>query len=165
MSDLIRRGDIIDATTERADIADEQVERLQRENRQLRRELDDARRETARARSDADRALSELRRQLSPLYKALQQVFGELDAAGVDNNGAPASGDPRKAAIWESWKMRLGPQCAKIIDALLLQPGMNTTQLAIAIGTNRNNIPSLIFKLNKAGLIDKESGRFSLKAL
>jgi hypothetical protein len=42
---------------------------------------------------------------------------------------------------------------------------MNTTQLAIAIGKNRNAIPNLIYKLNQAGLITKAGGRFSLKEL
>ena len=73
--------------------------------------------------------------------------------------------DARTAAIWMSWKGRLGPQCGKVIDALLLQPEMNTTQLAIAIGTRRQNIPGLIYKLNQAGLLNKNGGRFSLKAL
>ena len=163
--DLVRRGDIIDVA---ADVADERIERLERENRQLRRERDDALTDARRAREDANRALKELRRQLSPLYKALQAVFGELDAAGVEDTVAEAvaaGGDPRVTAIWQSWKTRLGPQCGKVIDALLLQPGMNTTQLAIAVGTRRQNIPNLIFKLNQAGLLDKNGGRFSLKAL
>src|SRR5262245_30694911 len=148
--------------------ADSRVTELERENRQLKRDLHDAQLEAQRAREDADRALKELRRVLSPLYRALQQVFGELDAAGVTEAASAAtarSGEPRVSAIWESWKARLGGQCAKVIDALMLQPGMNQTQIAIAIGTRRQNVPNLIFKMNKAGLIDKNGGRYSLKAL
>lgn len=71
----------------------------------------------------------------------------------------------REESVWESWKQRLGGQTAKVIDALLLHGEMNTTQIAIAIGTRRNNIPNLVFKLNQAGLINKNGGRFSLKQL
>jgi hypothetical protein len=158
-----------------AEPRDVEAEALRMENRRLRRELQDAQTNEARAREDAQRALLMLRQQLGPLYRALQAVFGELDAAGVADDvrpsavvtpGAGASGmDPRKAAVWDAWKQRLGGQCAKVIDALLLHSDMNSTQLAIAIGTRRQNIPSLIYKLNQAGLINKNGGRFSLKQL
>ena len=156
------------------DPRDRALETLKAENRRLQRSLTDADLRADRAREDADRALANLRRQLSPLYRALQMVFGELDAAGVTEPAAasigaatppPAGTDPRIAAIWDSWKARLGPGCARIIEALLLHPELNTTQLAIAGGMNRNTVPNLIYKLNQAGLINKTSGRFSLKAL
>lgn len=147
---------------------------LEREIRQLRRERDDALRAAERAREDADRALKALRRQLNPLYKALQAVFGELDAAGVSDEptGAPAgataaaSTDPRIAAVWTSWKSKLGGTVAKGIDALLLHGELDTGQLAIAAGLDRRTITNtVVFKLNQAGLINKNGGRFSLKAL
>ena len=47
----------------------------------------------------------------------------------------------------------------------MLHGDMNTQQLAIAIGQHRNSIPRLIYTLNKAGLINKNGGRFSLKQL
>jgi hypothetical protein len=115
--------------------------------------------------------MAPLRRQLTPLYRALQSVFSELDAAGVveetigyassTNNPAP----PRTSAVWESWKSRMPGGPAKIIDALLVHGEMNTQQLAIATGVHRNSVPAMIFKLNKAGLLNKNGGRFSLKAL
>lgn len=142
---------------------DAEIHVLQDEVTRLRRELTIANGEIARAKGDSARAVSALRKQLTPLYRALQSVFGEMESVG-DDAGVPVA-DSRTAAIWQSWKARLGPQCGKIIDALLLQPDMNTTQLAIAIGTHRNNIPNLIFKLNKAGLLNKSGGRFSLKQL
>lgn len=145
------------------DERDTRIRELENDVRDLHRRLLAAEGSAAAARREAGHALGGIRKQLTPLYRALQAVFGELDAAGVDEGGAAP--DSRTDAIWQSWKSRLGPQCGKIIDALLLQPDMNTTQLAIAIGTNRNNIPSLIFKLNKAGLINKSGGRFSMKSL
>lgn len=154
---------------------DPELERLQAANRQLRRDLDDAKIEARRAREDADRALSALRRQLSPLYRALQMVFGELDAAGVadavpvSTTGAAAAaaavGDPRVQAVWEKWKSHLPGYPARIIDALLIHGEMNTSQLAIAAGCKRQRISEGIVRLNKAGLINKNAGRFSLKQL
>lgn len=138
---------------------------LRDEIRRLRRELSDARAESATVRREAAASVAGLRRQLTPLYQALQAVFGELDTFASGESATTAAADPRQAAIWQQWKSRLGGQCAKVIDALLLQPDMNTTQLAIAIGTRRQNVPPLIYKMNQAGLINKNGGRFSLKAL
>lgn len=145
--------------------ADARIAELEEELRETRASLSAANREVQQAKNEGARALAALRRQLSPLYRALQAVFGELDAAGTDDTSSATAPDSRTAAIWNAWKTRLGGQCAKVIDALLVQTDMNTTQLAIAIGTHRNNIPNLIFKLNKAGLINKSGGRFSLKSL
>lgn len=155
---------------------DPEIERLKAENRQLRRDADDAKVEARRAREDAERALSALRRQLSPLYRALQMVFGELDAAGVTdigtNTGAPQAAaaapgvDARVAAVWASWKQKLGATVAKGIDALLLHGELDTQQLAIAAGLDKRTITNtVIYKLNQAGLINKNGGRFSLKQL
>lgn len=170
---LLTDGRVIDIGI---DDRDRQLEELRAENRRLQRVAADAELRADRAQEDAQRALGMLRRQLSPLYKALQAVFGELDAAGVmdaaegppaqaDSSPRPMSADPRVAAVWESWKNKLGGQCAKVIDVLLTHREMNTTQLAIAVGTRRQNIPNLIYKLNQAGLINKNGGRFSLKEL
>ena len=158
------------------DERDDLIAALRADIRRMRTEILDANR----ARQDAEaayeegtRALSMLRQQLSPLYRALRAVFGELDAAGIvdASMSAPASApvgvstEPRVAAVWDSWKSKLGGQCAKVIDVLLTHGEMNTTQLAIAVGTRRQNIPNLIYKLNQAGLINKNGGRFALKAL
>lgn len=148
-------------------LEDSRLDDLTEEVRELRRELSQAKAETALAKRDAGRALSALRKQLGPLYQALRMVFGELDAAGVDDGVSDAesqSADPRVAAVWASWKSRMG-SAAKIIDALLLHREMNTQQLAIATGLHRTTIPALIHKLNKAGLLNKNGGRFSLKQL
>ena len=152
-----------------------EIERLRTELRQAQRDASDARLEADRAREDANRALSMLRRQLNPLYRAMQAVFGELDAAGVVDEPMAAGEPPRPAAtgavddrtraVYESWKARLGPMAGKVIDALLVHGDMNTTQLSIAAQIHRTNVPKVIYKLNQAGLINKNGGRFSLKAL
>ena len=166
MTNLLE-GEVLDPLTQELDA-------LRAENRRLRREADDARVEADRAREDANRALSMLRRQLGPLYRALQAVFGELDTAGVTDEAAPVAArgenappvtDARVAAVWASWKSRLGGGASKVIDALLVHSDLNTQQLAIATGLHRTTIPKLIYELNKAGLINKNGGRFSLKQL
>lgn len=146
---------------------------LEREVARLKRDLRTAQADADNARDTADHALSALRRQLTPLYRALQGVFGELDAAGVSDEPqsptthaghAPPNSD-RMRSVWESWKSKLGKGEGRVIDALLTHGELNTTQLSIATGDHRNNIPSFIYKLNKAGLINKNGGKFSLKSL
>lgn len=157
------------------DPRDQEIDALRQENRRLQRMVSDARVEAERAREDANRALARLRQQLGPLYRALQAVFGELDAAGVTepasatevSSSAAASGvDARVAAVWASWKTKLGGTVAKGIDALLLHGELDTGQLAIAAGVDRRTVTNtIVYKLNGAGLINKNGGRFSLKQL
>lgn len=148
---------------------------LERENAQLRDDLAVARAETTAARADADRAeraagraVANLRKQLGPLHEALKMVFGEIDAiapeAEAAYTGTPTP-DSREQKIWDSWKSRMPGRCAQIIDALLLQPGMNQTQISVAIGCHRNSVPDLIHKLKKAGLIQKQGDKYSLVKL
>lgn len=137
---------------------------LQTENGRLRQELAQARAEVTAARRENGQAIARLRAQLSPLYSALHGVFGEMDAIGDAPDVAPLI-DGRKKAVWESWKSKLGGSTAKVIDALLLHGEMNTQQVAIAIGLHRTTIPALIYKLNQAGLLNKNGGKFSLKEL
>ena len=165
MSDelVLLRGTVIDSDDENREVEAD----LRDEIRRLKAELLATRRDLDHAHAEATRALSSLRKQLGPLYRALQAVFGELEAAGVDDDPTfTAEGtSPRTTAVWASWKSRLPGGPAKIIDALLLHHEMNTQQLAIATGVHRNSIPAMIYKLNKAGLLNKNGGRFSLKSL
>jgi len=169
----ILEGDVLDLAT--YDARDAEIEKLRGEIRELRRQVSDAQVEAERAREDANRALSSLRRQLHPLYRALQAVFGELDAAGVTDdapqrspaaqaNDAPAT-DARTKAVWESWKSRLPPACGKVIDALLLHGELNQAQLKVAARLGTSTVSDSVYKLNKAGLINKNGGRVSLKQL
>ena len=135
-------------------------------NQQLREELRAAQRETAAAKRESARALGELRRQLGPLYKALQMVFGELDAAGVDE--APAASGPqnaRTAAVWQAWKDRVGGQPAKLRAAFLRHGEMTSGQIAVAIQISPKNVAQVVHKLNKLSLIQKNGDKFSLKKL
>lgn len=145
-------------------VDDSYEQELREERDALREELRRVRADLAEARRGTAHALGALRKQLNPLYRALQSVFGELDAVGLDDS-QPAAMPSRTSAVWENWKSRMPGRPAQIIDALLLHGAMNSTQIAIAIGIHRNNVPPLIFKLNKAGLIDKNGTKYSLKQL
>ncbi len=152
-----------------ADPRDQRIAELERELRGARREANDASLDAVRAKEDASRALSMLRSQLSPLYRALQAVFGELDTAGIRDAVAGESSGPAvndaTAVIWDEWKRKLSPGCGRVIDALRIHKDMNSTQVCIAAHVSQGSISSIILKLNKAGLINKNGGRFSLKQL
>ena len=137
-------------------------EKLEEQLREARQQLHEAQQ----AAKMAVRAQTRLQKMIEPWWAALSAIRGEL----VEMVDDPTAGtEPRVAgkhsAIWESWKTKVSPLAGKIIDTLLLHREMNTQQLAIATGTHRNSIPRAIYELNKAGLINKNSGRFSLKEL
>lgn len=164
----ISDGTIIDVPVDDAGTAE--ITRLKTENLRLGRAVRDAEVLAARAQEDADRALANLRRQLGPLYRALQMVFGELDAAGVVDQAAPgpvstpvAAGNDR--AKWDEWKQRLGPSCAKVIDALLLGGEMNVEAIRIASRMARQTVYDSTSTLGRAGILTKSGGKFSLKPL
>ena len=152
------------------------IAKLEREAQALRRQVSDAETRASRAREDADRAMTMLRRALSPLYRSLQAVFGELDNAGVTDDGpasSPTTGsgvavgtaDPRVQAVWTAWKEKLPPACGKVIDALLIHGDLNQAQIKVAAKLGTSTVSDAVYKLNKAGLINKNGGRVSLKGL
>ena len=120
---------------------------------------------------EAQRVLRPIRRQLEPFFNALQVLFGQLDAAGVEIAGrdAPGASTPpvnsRAAAVWESWKRKLGGKAAEIISALLEHGEMSVEQLRVATHSGRQTIYEVTSRLNKLGLINKNGGRYSLKEL
>ncbi len=143
------------------------IESLQRElyrrNQQLNEAEENLRQERQKTAS-IERGVQELRKVLSPLYQALQHVFGEIDTMGVGS--APAAGvDPRKSAVWEDWKQKLGGKAADAIDALHLHGEMTHTQLRIHMKCGQQTVYDTVHRLNKAGIINKNGGKISLKQL
>jgi hypothetical protein len=122
-------------------------------------------RERAKSRQ-VERGAQQLRSVLSPLYQALGAVFGEMDAAGMDDSSPVPTPGKSPSPVWESWKSRLGGASSRIIDILLMHGELNQEQIRIHIGTNRKQtIYDAIAKLNKAGIINKRDGKVSLKEL
>jgi hypothetical protein len=144
------------------DTRDERIESLEDDVRRLRAELAAAKREASDARADAGRALSALRKQLNPLYLALQAVFGELDAAGLDD--VSSGGSMQSSAYWDDWKRRLGGSCAKVIDALLLGGEMSVKSITIAARMGQQTVYEATSKMGRAGILIRNGKKFSLKS-
>ncbi len=134
---------------------------LREEIRDLREQLSETHRELAEMKRASTAALGNLRKLLKPWYQALQMIYGELET--VDEDAAPSS--PRTSAVWEAWKSRLPGRPAQIIDALLLHGELNTSQLGVAVGMSRSNVPAVMTRLKQAGIIQKNGDKFSLKKL
>lgn len=148
------------------DDRDEQIVELEQALRDLRAEVQNANAATLQAQREATRALSALRRQLSPLYRALQQVFGELDTVGVDESADPVSAAVnRTSPVWAAWKQRVSPSAGRVIDALMIHGELNIQSICVAATMGRNTVYTAIAELKKAGVLNKNGGRFSLKQL
>lgn len=153
MARLLGDGsDIIDAEVT-------ELDELREEVRQLKRDLATARAETATARREATAAMGALRKQLSPLYRALQMVFGELDAAGIDEQGA----NVRTSGAWDEWKTRLGPGCAKVIDTLLLGGEMTIQAITVSAHMGKRTVYEATAKMGQVGILVRNGNKFSLK--
>lgn len=114
---------------------------------------------------EAKRVLAPIRKQLEPLYNALRILFGQLDAAGIDTatSTAASTGSSPKNSVWDSWKSRLGGKCPEIIDLLLIHGDMTHAQLMAAMKCHYNTVKNNISTMNKAGILMKNGGRFSLR--
>ena len=145
-----------------------EIDRLERELKAAREEISSLRQaltDNVNESAEFHRGLNEFRDSVRPMFDGLCRVFGQLDRIPGGDQPSSSNVDSRVTAVWESWKQRLGEGPAKVIDALLLHREMNTQQLAIATGYHRTTVPAFVHKLTKAGLINKNSGRFSLKEL
>lgn len=147
------------------DERDRQIEELKAELRVAQRRALDAERDVERIREDTGRAVGSLRQQLSPLYRALQSVFGELDAVAQDASDPERVSGDRISPVWNAWKSKLSPACGRIIDALLVHKDLNGQQICVATQMGKNTMYGAISHLNKAGVLVKNGGRFSLKQL
>lgn len=166
MSTFPRLAGVVD---NRDDVISKQKQRiaeLEQENAAMRQDNDELR-----SRQKAiEQGCQDLRGILFPLRKAVNLVFGEFDQLGVgDRLVSPADSQgampDSKRQVWEQWKERYPGIPARIIDALLIHGELNTTQLSIVVKCHHTNVPKAIYKLNKAGLINKNGGKFSLKQI
>jgi hypothetical protein len=130
------------------------------EREELRAEL---REERARS-AGIERGAQELRKALNPLYSALRHIYGEIEEMGVGQAAEPGVA-PRVAAVWQSWKAKLGAAPAKAIEILMLHGAMTQGQLRLQMRCAHSTCSNAVTALNKAGLIDKSGGKISLKQL
>lgn len=150
--------------------ADQETERLRETNRTLMRELNSALEENESLRKRvaiADAPIARLREKLAPFYQLLQAIFGDIEELGPEseNRGGASSASHVQSPAWESWKQKLPGTPALVITALQTHSDANTKQLMVLCKRGKDSIHQAIYKLNQAGLINKNGGRFSLKQL
>ena len=144
-------------------IDDAGVELLREELAEARRQIHKLKGELKAAQEDArqfSRAVLGLRSILNPLYKGLRQIYGEIEAFAVEQD----SPFIQPNNFWETQKRRFPGKPSELIDLLLERP-MNTTQLATAGRMDPRTVTKTIYILNKAGLVEKNGGMFSLKQI
>ena len=123
-------------------------------------QLEEALRQERNKNAGTEAGVSQLRATLTPLFQALQLVFGHIDAM------EPGPVSHAKAAVWESWKQKLGGGLTgRAIDALMLHGPMNQTQLRIQLSCATRTVTNIVGALNKAGLINKVDGKIALKEI
>ena len=146
----------------------DRIAELTRENEAIKAEIRELKIDLLREResnSALEQGVINLRNALTPLHRALGQVFGEIEATGIqDSQGTPVA-QPKHKAVWDSWKEKLGGKAADAIDALLLHGEMTHTQLKIHIRCGQQTVYDTVHRLNKAGIINKNGSRISLKGL
>lgn len=133
----------------------------------LREQLRQTREELAQERSkggQVERGAQALRTVLTPLYGALQHIFGETEAMGLPE-AQPTAHAPKKNAAWDSWKERLSGPAGKMIDVLMIHGSLTADQLRIHLGFATRTCYNIIGELSRAKLIEKNSGKVSLKEL
>ena len=149
-----------------ADRTQQTIESLRRDNYMLGCQVEELREQLRQEKLKAvsvGRGVTQLREILSPMFNGLKMVFGEIDAMGVVD--APSAPDSRVAAIWSDWKQKFPGHPSRAIDALLLHGSMTQGQLRIAVGCATGTISNVVSILNRAGLINKNGGKISLKEL
>lgn len=148
------------------DRRDELIANLQRQLEDLEDQLRASRAATQQERgksASAFAALAALRDYLNPFKRAISAIYGELDL--ITDNVLPVTSTPQSNAKWDLWKKRFPGRGAELIDILLIHEQMNTKQLSTALKCDPRTLAQLIFKLNQAGLINKNGRDYSLKTL
>lgn len=147
----------------RMDTSQQDIAALRKELADTKLRLAHAELEATHAKQEAGNSVGALRRILEPLYRALQAVFGEMEAIPIQD--APMGQSSQANAKWELWKKRFPNRGAALIDVLLIHEQMNTKQLSTALKCDPRTLAQLIFKLNQAGLIQKNGNMFALKEI
>lgn len=147
----------------------DRVAELQRENESLRDQIRELKIKLVRMEeqtSGVEEGVSRIKSALSPLYTGLQQIFGDIEAMAIQEQpSSPESPAPRNKAVWDSWKHKLGGKTGDAIDILHLHGAMNAVQLRMHLKCGKDYVYQVVHQLNKAGLINKNGGKISLKEL
>lgn len=150
-----------------ADDRREQDNHLHQEVLDLRRqikELDEEVRERDRRIAKLEKGVDTLQHALAPTFRGMQMIFGVFEDLGINPEDAYSQTAAPKgdASFWDLQKRRFPGKPSEIID-LLLERSMNTSQIAAAGRMDPRTVTKTIYILNKAGLVEKNGGMFSLK--
>ena len=120
---------------------------------QLREDLADLRNEF----DELQDGLEQDRQRIGTMLHALRAVFG----GNAEDVAQPISGgsNPR----WEALKKAFPGRPAELVDVLIAHGPLLTGQIAAIMRADSRTVNQLIYKLNKAGGIVKNGGKFSLK--
>jgi small-conductance mechanosensitive channel len=166
-------GEVIDPNGD-----DREIDRLRDDLRRVTAERDALRQQNIQLQrrvNQVDVPAHQMREKLEPFYRLLQALWGDIEV--IDPQPAVQTQSPNQqsstppvndkaAAAWDEWKTRMAGAAAKIITALQTHADADVAQLCILIGTSRKQtVYDAICKLNKAGLINNNGDRFSLKQL
>lgn len=101
--------------------------------------------------------LEETLRQVTIMLRSARVVFGNAEAQ------APAASVGGTNPRWEALKRSFPGRCAELVDTLIAHGSLSSTQIAAIMRADTRTVHQLIYKLNKAGGIVKNGGKFSLK--
>jgi hypothetical protein len=138
----------------------DESEKLIRENKQLQECLRESRDEAERLLQTVDKVFARLR----PLHQVLTAIFEgtvETVSSPTQSSGAPM---PHNRDAWQAWKQQLPDSCAKVIDALLVQP-LTATQMVTVCRLAYPTITAALRILERNGLTQKEGRLVRLKKL
>ncbi|MGA3168350.1 MAG: hypothetical protein ABSF14_19790 [Terriglobia bacterium] len=144
---------------------------LQRKIERLEGDLEDAREELAETKEQlaaVSRGQAKLKQALQPVYDGLRMIFGELKNVAADNVSPSQSSGPLDSSRYEPWRQKFRGQTANAIDVLVkYEAGLTRRQLAgfLRVEPGSGTMSQIIFKLNKAELIEKDGSNIRLKKL
>ena len=136
----------------------DESDKLRRENVQLQNVLRDSREEMERMLQTVDAFMMRLR----PLHQILAEMFNA--DPGIMPQSQASSPAPHNQDAWRAWKQQLPGPCAKIIDALLVQP-LTQSQLITYCKMHYTTVSKTLGILKRNGLVEHDGKLLRLKRL
>jgi hypothetical protein len=142
--------------------------RLRREIVGLEEELRQAKEEARQAKqaaADSVTAIRALRKIIEPIYKAAAMIMGEISRVDAEHVVTEFPGESNGLSPkWQMMREKLGHREAQIIDTLQ-HGGMTAKQLTPVLHWDIKTVYRVTQKMKDAGLLNNDSGKFSLREL
>ena len=111
-----------------------------------------------------ERSYQEDRDRIGGLFYNLRAAFvgnGDMSASPPQSSGSPT---PHNQDAWRAWKQQLPGPCAKVIDALLIQP-LTQSQLITYCKMHYTTVSKTLSILKRNGLVEHDGKLLKLKRL